>query len=129
MAGVRLAGREAGEPDAGVEERLEVHKCAVLVGIDDEGIRVYAFGFHVDGDGADCRDTDKEVRPLDLAPQRLRNRHGRLLDVDVGQGAAIEPGTESVFGSLSLGAALSDGQCHRGAGLRRGAAFAPVVGR
>ena len=38
-----------------------------------------------------------------------------LLDVDVGQAAAIEPSTEAVFGGGTLGAAFMLGERHSGA--------------
>ena len=74
MAGVRFAGREAGEPDAGVEERFEVQKRAMLVGIDDQRVPIDTLGFHIDRNGADGRDSYQKIRPLDLAAQGVGNR-------------------------------------------------------
>ncbi|MEQ1713282.1 MAG: hypothetical protein ABL908_18050, partial [Hyphomicrobium sp.] len=106
VAGVRLVRREASEPDAGVEERLKIQKRAVLVCIDDQRVPVDALGFHVDGDGADRWDADQEIRALDLAAQGLGDRERRLLDVDVGQAAPVQPTAKPVLGCLSLRLAL-----------------------
>lgn len=57
------------------------------------------------GDRADRRDADQEIGALDLALERLRQGERRLLDVEVGQHAAVEPGAEAVLGGLSLSAA------------------------
>ncbi len=102
MADMWFTRREAGEPDRDVEEGLEVEQRSVLVGFDDQRILVDALGFHIDGDRADRRDADQEIRSLDIAAQRLRDCEGRLLDIDVRQATAIEPAAEPILDRLTL---------------------------
>lgn len=97
-----FARREAGEPHTRVEEGLEVEQRPVLVRIDDQSILIDTLGLHIDGDGADRRDADQEVRSFDIAAQRLRDCERRLLDIDVRQATAIEPAAEPILSRLTL---------------------------
>ena len=88
------------------------------------GVGVDALGLHVDSCRADGRDANQEIRPLDFSTQGLRDGRRRLLDKDVRQAAAVEPGAEAILGGGTLNAAFGLGQSHPGvrfdAGFLRG---------
>ena len=67
-----------------------------------------------DGDGADGREANQEIRPFYFSVQSIWESGRCLVDVDVGKAATVEPSAEPVLGGLALGAAFDLGEHHPG---------------
>ncbi len=83
--------RKTDIPDRRLKECFEGAKGAALVFFKNEMAVDEGFGLGVKGEDAKGVDGHKEVRPLDLGPQRKRDGQRRLVEKKIRQARAVKP--------------------------------------